>query len=57
MYSKLGIASVVLAGGEIVPALERGAIDGAEWINCYDDKILGMDKVAKFHYAPACTSR
>lgn len=52
VYNKLGIASVVLAGGEIVPALERGAIDGAEWINCYDDKILGMDKVAKFHYAP-----
>src|SRR5688572_17343026 len=52
VYSKLGIASVVLAGGEIVPALERGAIDGAEWINCYDDKILGLDKVAKYHYAP-----
>jgi len=52
VYNKLGIASVVLAGGEIVPALERGAIDGAEWINCYDDKVLGMDKVAKFHYAP-----
>jgi TRAP-type mannitol/chloroaromatic compound transport system substrate-binding protein len=52
VYSKLGIASVVLAGGEIVPALERGAIDGAEWINCSDDKILGIDKVAKFHYAP-----
>jgi TRAP-type mannitol/chloroaromatic compound transport system substrate-binding protein len=46
VYNKLGIASVVLAGGEIVPALERGAIDGAEWINCYDDKILGLDKVA-----------
>jgi TRAP-type mannitol/chloroaromatic compound transport system substrate-binding protein len=43
---------IVLAGGEIVPALERGAIDGAEWINCYDDKILGLDKVPKFHYAP-----
>ncbi len=52
VYNKLGIPAVVLAGGEIVPALERGAIDGAEWINCYDDKILGIDKVAKFHYAP-----
>ena len=52
VYNKLGIASVVLAGGEIVPALERGAIDGAEWINCSDDKILGIDKVAKYHYAP-----
>jgi TRAP-type mannitol/chloroaromatic compound transport system substrate-binding protein len=52
VYNKLGIAGVTLAGGEIVPALERGAIDGAEWINCYDDKVLGIDKVAKFHYAP-----
>jgi TRAP-type mannitol/chloroaromatic compound transport system substrate-binding protein len=52
VYNKLGISSVVLPGGEIVPALERGVIDGAEWINCYDDKILGIDKVAKFHYAP-----
>jgi TRAP-type mannitol/chloroaromatic compound transport system substrate-binding protein len=38
--------------GEIVPALERGAIDGAEWVNCSDDRILGIDKIAKFHYAP-----
>jgi TRAP-type mannitol/chloroaromatic compound transport system substrate-binding protein len=52
VYAKLGISAVVLPGGEIVPALERGVIDGAEWINCYDDKILGIDKVAKFHYAP-----
>ncbi len=51
-YGKLGISAVTLPGGEIVPALERGVIDGAEWINCYDDKILGMDKVAKFHYVP-----
>ncbi|HXH82123.1 MAG TPA: TRAP transporter substrate-binding protein, partial [Candidatus Tectomicrobia bacterium] len=51
-YGKLGISAVTLPGGEIVPALERGVIDGAEWINCYDDKILGLDKVAKFHYVP-----
>jgi TRAP-type mannitol/chloroaromatic compound transport system substrate-binding protein len=51
-YAKLGITTVTLPGGEIVPALERGVIDGAEWINCYDDKILGLDKVAKFHYVP-----
>ncbi len=51
-YGKLGISAVTLPGGEIVPALERGVIDGAEWINCYDDKILGLDKVAKYHYVP-----
>ncbi|MGH7389434.1 MAG: TRAP transporter substrate-binding protein [Candidatus Rokuibacteriota bacterium] len=52
VYGKLGISAVTIPGGEIVPALERGVIDGADWINCYDDKILGLDKVAKFHYAP-----
>src|SRR4029450_11189807 len=29
----------------------RGAIDGPEWVNCSDDRILGIDKIAKFHYA------
>ncbi|MGH7314652.1 MAG: TRAP transporter substrate-binding protein [Candidatus Rokuibacteriota bacterium] len=52
VYSKLGISAVTIPGGEIVPALGRGVIDGADWINCYDDKILGLDKVAKYHYAP-----
>jgi TRAP-type mannitol/chloroaromatic compound transport system substrate-binding protein len=52
VYGKLGISAVTIPGGEIVPALERGVIDGADWINCYDDKILGLDKVAKYHYAP-----
>ena len=52
VYSKLGIASVVLAGGEIVPALERGAIDGAEWINCYDDKILGHGQGSQVPLCP-----
>jgi TRAP-type mannitol/chloroaromatic compound transport system substrate-binding protein len=52
VYGKLGISAVTIPGGEIVPALERGVIDGADWINCYDDKVLGLDKVAKFHYAP-----
>ena len=27
-------------------------IEGAEWINCSDDKILGIDKIDKYHYAP-----
>ena len=57
VYSKLGIASVVLAGGEIVPALERGAIDGAEWINCYDDKILGWTRWPSSTMPLGCTNR
>jgi TRAP-type mannitol/chloroaromatic compound transport system substrate-binding protein len=32
-YGKLGVAVVTVPGGEIVPAMERGVIEGAEWIN------------------------
>ena len=51
-YGRLGVAVVTLPGGEIVPALERGVIQGAEWINCEEDRKLGLHKVAKHYYAP-----
>jgi TRAP-type mannitol/chloroaromatic compound transport system substrate-binding protein len=51
-YGKLGVAVVTLPGGEIVPAMERGVIEGAEWINCLEDKKLGLHKVAKHYYTP-----
>jgi len=51
-FKRLGVSVVTLPGGEIVPALERGVIDGAEWINCSEDKKLGLDDVAKHYYAP-----
>lgn len=48
----LGVAPQQLAGGEIYPALERGAIDAAEWVGPYDDQKLGLNKVAAFYYYP-----
>lgn len=51
-YGKLGVSVVTLPGGEIVPAMERGVIEGAEWINCLEDKKLGLNNVAKFYYTP-----
>ena len=51
-YGRLGVAVVTLPGGEIVPAMERGVIQGAEWINCEEDRKLGLHKVAKHYYAP-----
>ena len=30
-YSELGIAAVAMGGGDILPALEKGTIDAAEW--------------------------
>jgi TRAP-type mannitol/chloroaromatic compound transport system substrate-binding protein len=41
-----------IAGGDVYPALERGAIDAAEWVGPYDDEKLGFYKVAKFYYYP-----
>jgi TRAP-type mannitol/chloroaromatic compound transport system substrate-binding protein len=42
-----------IAGGDIYPALEKGTIDGAEWVGPYDDEKLGFYKVAKNYYYPA----
>jgi TRAP-type mannitol/chloroaromatic compound transport system substrate-binding protein len=51
-YGRLGVAVVTLPGGEIVPAMERGVIQGAEWINCEEDRKLGLHKVARHYYSP-----
>jgi TRAP-type mannitol/chloroaromatic compound transport system substrate-binding protein len=45
----LGMAVVSLAGGDIVPALERGVIDCAEFNNPSSDRLLGFPDVAKFY--------
>ncbi len=52
IFSRLGAVPQSLPGGEIYPALERGAIDAAEWTVPYDDEKLGFQKVAKYYYAP-----
>jgi TRAP-type mannitol/chloroaromatic compound transport system substrate-binding protein len=51
-YGKLGVSVVTIPGGEIVAALERGVIEGAEWINCLEDRKLGLHKIAKHYYTP-----
>jgi len=53
VMSKLGVIPQTLAGGDIYPALESGAIDATEWIGPYDDEKLGFFKVAKNYYYPA----
>ena len=52
VMSRLGATVQVLAGGDIYPALERGAIDATEWVGPYDDEKLGFHKVAKYYYYP-----
>jgi len=48
----LGVSVQVLAGGDIYPALERGAIDATEWVGPYDDEKLGFHQVARNYYYP-----
>jgi TRAP-type mannitol/chloroaromatic compound transport system substrate-binding protein len=50
--AKLGAAVQLLPGAEIVPALEKGAIDAAEWVGPAHDLRFGFPKVAKYYYYP-----
>lgn len=47
LFNEMGAAVVALPGGEIVPALERGVIDGAEFNNPSSDRVLGFPDVAR----------
>ena len=52
IMSRLGAVPQQIPGGEIYQALEKGTIDGAEWVGPYDDEKLGFNKVAKYYYTP-----
>jgi TRAP-type mannitol/chloroaromatic compound transport system substrate-binding protein len=52
VYAKLGQSVVNMAGGEIVPAAQRGVIDCAEWVGGVEDLRLGLPGVFKYHYTP-----
>ena len=47
MFTVMGTAVNPLPGGEIVPALDRGLIDAAEYNNASSDRILGFPDVVK----------
>lgn len=47
VFTEMGVAVNPLPGGEIVPALDRGLIDAAEFNNASSDRVLGFADVAK----------
>lgn len=47
MFTEMGTAVNPLPGGEIVPALDRGLIDAAEFNNASSDRTLGFPDVVK----------
>jgi TRAP-type mannitol/chloroaromatic compound transport system substrate-binding protein len=53
VLQRLGLVPQNLPGGDIYQALERGAIDGAEFVGPYDDEKLGFYKIAKVYHYPS----
>lgn len=50
IYNDIGVAAVAMGGGDILPALEKGVIDGAEWCCPKPDMVYGFHKVLKHYY-------
>ena len=49
MFTALGMSAVQMAPADIVPALDRGLLDGAEFASATDDRTMGFPDVAKFY--------
>jgi TRAP-type mannitol/chloroaromatic compound transport system substrate-binding protein len=52
IFQRMGMTTVNMPGGEIVPAAQRGVIDCAEWVGGIEDLRLGLPQVFKYHYTP-----
>ena len=52
IFQRMGMQTVNMPGGEIVPSAQRGVIDCAEWVGGVEDLRLGLPQVWKFHYTP-----
>lgn len=53
VWQLLDVVPQNIPGGEIYTALERGTIDGAEFVGPYDDERLGLHKTARYYYYPS----
>ncbi|MHB1004392.1 MAG: TRAP transporter substrate-binding protein [Chloroflexota bacterium] len=52
VFKAMGMSVVTLASGEIVPALERGTVDAAEYSDPSSDMSNGFQDVRKFYQMP-----
>ena len=43
---------ILLAGGEVYTAIERGTIDATEWVAPFHDMRLGLNRTAEYYYFP-----
>jgi TRAP-type mannitol/chloroaromatic compound transport system substrate-binding protein len=52
IFQRMGMTTVNMPGGEIVPSAQRGVIDCAEWVGGIEDLRLGLPQVWRYHYTP-----
>lgn len=52
VLGRLGANVINIPADEIVPALQSGALDAAEYVGPWNDLELGLYKAAKFYYYP-----
>jgi len=52
VWQRMGMTTVNMPGGEIIPSAQRGVIDCAEWVGGEEDLRLGFHNVWKYHYTP-----
>ncbi|XHS77305.1 TRAP transporter substrate-binding protein [Burkholderiaceae bacterium UC74_6] len=53
VMERLGVVTQSIPGTELYSALEKGTVDAAEWVGPYDDKKLGLNKVAPYYAYPS----
>jgi TRAP-type mannitol/chloroaromatic compound transport system substrate-binding protein len=53
VFSKSGMTTVNMPGGEIIPAGQRGVIDCAEFVGPAEDMKIGFHTVWKYAYMPS----
>jgi TRAP-type mannitol/chloroaromatic compound transport system substrate-binding protein len=53
VFKEFGMSVVSLAGGEIIPSLERKVIDAAEFSDPTSDMSLGFHDVLKYYHMPS----
>jgi TRAP-type mannitol/chloroaromatic compound transport system substrate-binding protein len=60
LNNEMGAAVTIMGGGEIVPAMDRGLLDAAEFNNPSSDRLLGFPDVSKtymlqsYHQSAEC---
>lgn len=52
VFREMGMSVVSVAPGEIVPALERGVVEAAEFSDPSADMAIGLHQVRKFYHMP-----